>query len=411
MSKTVHPSPQTLLSGPTGSRDIGAGWSHQEELISAPILKYPDTSIQYTIFTDASKYGWAGVLTQEHTSVIDGKEVTTKHLISFVSGMFHGSQLNWAAMTKEAYTIYMTVKKSTFYLTGQELMLRSDHLPLKKFLNHKTLNNTVDNWAVEIESFKIKFVHIAGKDNILTDTLSRLINIDPDVVLEPELKDYEFGHYAFQILPKAKSTPVGGTLALVDGVDICKINISYDNAEKSQFSVKLLLSNVQFSSLQEKDPKIWALHQKVQEGIYSDFYFIEDGILYRSIMYNGYKFSAAVIPAELTDTVLFLGPNQSGHNGYQRTYAVIKHIYYWKGVRKHILVHCKTCVTCAKQKVKKTQFEKQIFEAGVQPMEFIYIDLIGEFHPPSSKGNRYALTAVCMLTGFTFCIPIKSKSA
>ena len=37
------------------------------------------------------------------------------------------------------------------------------------------------------------------------------------------------------------------------------------------------------------------------------------------------------------------------------------------------------------------------------------MDLIGEFHPASSKGNRYALTAVCMLTGFTFCIPLKSK--
>ena len=142
-------------------------------LISAPILKYPDTSKLYTIFTDASKYGWAGVLTQEHTSVIDGKEVTTNHPVSFVSGMFCGSQLNWAAMTKEAYAIYMTVKKSTFYLTGQEITLRSDHLPLKKFLNHKTLNNTVDNWAVEIESFKIKFIHISGKDNILADTLSR----------------------------------------------------------------------------------------------------------------------------------------------------------------------------------------------------------------------------------------------
>ena len=28
------------------------------------------------------------------------------------------------------------------------------------------------------------------------------------------------------------------------------------------------------------------------------------------------------------------------------------------------------------------------------------MDLIGEFHPVSSKGNRFALTAVCMLTGF-----------
>ena len=44
-------------------------------------------------------------------------------------------------------------------------------------------------------------------------------------------------------------------------------------------------------------------------------------------------------------------------------------------------------------------------------MDFIAMDLIGEFHPPSSQGNRYALTGVYMLTGFTWCIPIKSKKA
>ena len=94
----------------------------EDFLISAHILKYADTSKPYTIFTEASKLVR---LTQELTSVIDG---TTNHPVSFVSGMFHGSQLNWAAMTKEAYAIYMTVKKSTFYLTGQEITLRSDHL-------------------------------------------------------------------------------------------------------------------------------------------------------------------------------------------------------------------------------------------------------------------------------------------
>ena len=75
-------------------------------------------------------------------------------------------------------------------------------------------------------------------------------------------------------------------------------------------------------------------------------------------MDNGHRFSAAVIPEDLTGTVLLLGHNQYGHNGYQRTYAPIKWSYYWKGMRKHVLVHCKTCVTCAKQKVQKTQFKK-----------------------------------------------------
>ena len=30
------------------------------------------------------------------------------------------------------------------------------------------------------------------------------------------------------------------------------------------------------------------------------------------------------------------------------------------------------------------------------------MDLIGEFHPPSKKGNKYALTVICMLTGYVF---------
>ena len=64
---------------------------------------------------------------------VDGKEITMDHPVSYVSGLFCGSQLNWAALTKEAYAIYMSIKKSTFYLTGHDITLRSDHLPLKKF--------------------------------------------------------------------------------------------------------------------------------------------------------------------------------------------------------------------------------------------------------------------------------------
>ena len=67
--------------------------------------------------------GWC-THSEEHTSIIDGIQVTTNHPVAYVSGMFRGSQLNWAAMMKEAYAIYMTVKKSTFYLTGADITLR-----------------------------------------------------------------------------------------------------------------------------------------------------------------------------------------------------------------------------------------------------------------------------------------------
>ena len=145
--------------------------------------------------------------------------------------------------------------------------------------------------------------------------------------------------------------------------------------------------------------------------MYNEFYCVKNNVLFKCMVDNGHKFEARVIPDSLVDVVLHLGHNQSGHNGYQRTYTAVQHLYYWKGMRTQILQYSKCCKICALQEVQKTQFEKKIFEPGIQPMEFISMDLIGEFHPPSSKGNRYALTAVCMLTGYTFFIPIKNKTA
>ena len=80
-------------------------------------------------------------------------------------------------------------------------------------------------------------------------------------------------------------------------------------------------------------------------------------------------------------------------------------------MHKDILRYCKGCSQCAKHQVEKRKFIEQSVKPRAQPMEFISMDLVGEFHPLSSKGNRYALTAICMLTNFVFCIPLKNKSA
>ena len=44
----------------------------KETLCCEPILKYADISKPYTLYTDASKYSWAGVLTQKHTADVNG---------------------------------------------------------------------------------------------------------------------------------------------------------------------------------------------------------------------------------------------------------------------------------------------------------------------------------------------------
>ena len=140
------------------------------------------------MYTDAGKYAWSCVLTQEYEHEIEGKMKKIHHPITYASGLFKGSQINWATLTKEAYAIYRSVRKLTYYLEDGDVLLRSDHLPLKKFLEKNTLNSKVNNWAVEISPFRIHFEYIKDIQNTLADTMSSLIKITPEAQIEKNLK-------------------------------------------------------------------------------------------------------------------------------------------------------------------------------------------------------------------------------
>ena len=64
--------------------------SLKNALCTKPILKFPDPQKPYILFTDASKYAWAGVLTQPYTEETEGKVVTTHHPVTYVSGNSSG---------------------------------------------------------------------------------------------------------------------------------------------------------------------------------------------------------------------------------------------------------------------------------------------------------------------------------
>ena len=60
----------------------------KSSLMTEPILTYPDPNLPYMLFTDASKYAWACVLTEEKTHMIEEKEVKILHPITYMSGLF-----------------------------------------------------------------------------------------------------------------------------------------------------------------------------------------------------------------------------------------------------------------------------------------------------------------------------------
>ena len=76
-----------------------------------------------------------------------------------------------------------------------------------------------------------------------------------------------------------------------------------------------------------------------------------------------------------------------------------------------ITKYIQNCYKCQQRNRQVIKYNKLHFDTASFPMEFISMDLIGEFHPPSKKGNKYALTVICMLTRYVFCVPLKSKTA
>ena len=372
----------------------------KEFLQQAPILKYPDPQASYTLYTDASKYAYACVLTQHSNS--------TDHPITYVSGLFHRSQLNWVTLTKKAFAIYMSVKKLSFYIDTAKIAVKSDHLPLKTFLEKNTLNSKVNNWAVELNSQNITVKYIPRIRNTLADTLPRLIDMDEDIKLQPEDEGKEFGYFNFEELP-----PV--TTQVIEEVIKCKIgNINIQHTDPVQVNTDptLPMKDEKLVKLQESDPHTQQLRKQWKNNnLDKNVYTMENDFLKRKIIEDRLLYTSIVVPDILKDCLLILAHSKSGHNGFRRTYASLKNRYHWKGMKKLVHQHCMSCQVCAKHNIEMQQLKNKHFSSPPQQMEFIAMNLIGEFYPASRKGNRYALTAICMLTGFTFCIPLKSKHA
>ena len=222
----------------------------KEFLQQAPILKYPDPQANYTLYTDASKYAYAGVLTQHSDS--------TDHPITYVSRLFRGSQLNWAMLTKEAYAIYMSVKKLSFYIDTAKITVKSDHLPLKKFLEKNTLNSKVNNWAVKLESQNITFEYIPRIQNTLADTLSRLIEMDENIKFPPEEEGKEFVYFPFEELPLV-------TTQVIEEMIKCKIgniNIQHTDPVEVNTDIHLPLKDEKLAKLQKSYPHMHQLRKQ-----------------------------------------------------------------------------------------------------------------------------------------------------
>ena len=167
------------------------------------------------------------------------------------------------------------------------------------------------------------------------------------------------------------------------------------------------------TKLQQKDEFCRNILTQIEKGniVSGQLYKIDNDILKRFVIDGNDTYETIVIPRSLVPQVLQMAHEELGHNGTHRTYILLKRLYYWKGLKPSVEKHIKRCYQCQRRNKQVVKYAKLHFDVATFPMQFVSMDLIGEFHPPTGKGHRYALTVICMLTGYVFCVPLKTKTA
>ena len=138
---------------------------------------------------------------------------------------------------------------------------------------------------------------------------------------------------------------------------------------------------------------------------------VQNKLLKRYVTDGDNTYEAIVLPRALIAQILKMAHDNLGHNGTHRTYMLLKRLYYCKGLKPSVVKHIQRCHQCQRRNKQVVKYATLHFGVATFPMQFISMDLIGEFHPPTTKGKRYALTVICMLMGYVFRIPLKTKTA
>ena len=80
-------------------------------------------------------------------------------------------------------------------------------------------------------------------------------------------------------------------------------------------------------------------------------------------------------------------------------------------MKKEVFFHCKNCSECILQNQTTSETQFGTFTALDGLMQFICMDIVGPISLVLSWGNRFCLTVVNMLRGYTMAMAIPSKSA
>ena len=354
-----------------------------------PILRLPDFDKPFYLHTDSCDHSLGGALLQMHDD----------HLLpcAYHSRSFNGAEMNYNVRDQEGLALVDTFKKFSHYIRGGRFtcICNTDHESLKYLNNGKPLEGRLGRWQEYLNGYDFSIVPIKGPKNLIADGISRSITLHTAkaaiVVNTPESTIQELTDNTY-------ATRIGAMFTIHDTrMD----NLDYNNCREFQSAFNNLGSNdiITQSTL---DP-VYRYYSRIQDQL---FYRMPDGsyplcIPSTAVTESGHSLREVLIK-ECHDSPYM------GHRGSLRTYAEIRPLFYWPGIRVMVDKYCLSCETCLRAKAS-TRGESGRLKPNEVPrerMDSISMDLIVGL--PESNGFSMVIVVVERLSKKIFGIPLKA---
>ncbi|KAK3699102.1 hypothetical protein QZH41_008905, partial [Actinostola sp. cb2023] len=279
---------------------------------------------------------------------------------------------------KEAFALVYALRKFRQYLLGRKFIWYTDHLGLRWLRNTRDPRGRYARWVEQIEEFEFETCYRAGQLNQHADALSRKLQQQNISMVSPSVR-----FSAEVIKTKQEHDPV-----------------------LSQVITHLRLSD---DRKQPLNPKVRTWMRK-RDTLFLD----KTGMLYIKFRRGRKILNQLVVPDSLVPDVLQLKHDEAGHMSSSKTRKLIQREYYWLSVNEDTRRYCQTCSVCAtcKDPPRETTTDANLTSQPTEPWQEVSMDLKGPFGPQStSRGNRYLLVVLDLLTRAAEMIPIPNKTA